>query len=92
MVMEWCEPEELLCSLYAFTHREYSSLQSVAAVNAFCGLLSRFVASLVRPPNTPSDPYSLHDPSRSCLTLPTCPAASGGAGAGPPAATMAFAR
>ena len=43
----WCEREDLLASLYGFAHKPASELQALKDVTAFCGLLERFVASLV---------------------------------------------
>lgn len=42
----WCEPEDLLASLYGFTHLNCSSLQDQRSVQDFCSLLARFVKGL----------------------------------------------
>ncbi|GLC47559.1 hypothetical protein PLESTB_000001100 [Pleodorina starrii] len=45
----WCEPEELLHSLYNFTHAPASSQQSLSHIEALCGLLERFEKQALRP-------------------------------------------
>lgn len=42
----WCEREELLASMYNFTHRSCSSLQDEQYVRGFIGILQHFVKSL----------------------------------------------
>ncbi|GLC47557.1 hypothetical protein PLESTB_000000900 [Pleodorina starrii] len=44
----WCEPEELLHSLYNFTHAPASSQQSLSHIEALCGLLERFEKQALR--------------------------------------------
>lgn len=42
----WCEREELLASMYSFTHRSCSALQDEQYVRGFIGILQPFVKSL----------------------------------------------
>ena len=46
--MPYCVKEELLASIYGFTHLGCSALQEQAAIEGFYRIWERFVASLVR--------------------------------------------
>jgi hypothetical protein len=48
IMVEWCEQEALLTSLYGFSHLPCSQLQSNTSITSFCHVFSTFVASLVR--------------------------------------------